>query len=126
MFQLEIGHSKRNGKRYQRYCSLRCAKTGTGNPRWKGDALTSPTAGRKRACRAYKIGPCDRCNAPGRDRHHKDENTLNNNPSNVVILCRRCHMELDGRLAAFIKMAKRPKRRPAHQRSNPDLFGEEG
>ena len=30
--------------------------------------------------------------------HHKDGNTLNNNGDNVTILCRRCHMRIDGRL----------------------------
>ena len=65
--------------------------------RWKGDAA-KPAAGRDRARDLFPLGPCERCGKPGVDRHHKDENTLNNGPENIQILCRRCHMEVDGRL----------------------------
>lgn len=59
-------------------------------------------AGRKRALKLYpNIGPCDRCNNPRAERHHRDGNTHNNTPDNIQALCRRCHMEADGRLAEF-------------------------
>lgn len=47
------------------------------------------------------IGDCERCGAPAVDRHHKDDDTWNNERSNLEFLCRRCHMQADGRMAEF-------------------------
>lgn len=67
---------------------------------WQGDDV-SERGGRARALRAYpNIGPCEKCGAAKSERHHKDGNTANNNPANIEILCRRCHMTEDGRLDA--------------------------
>jgi hypothetical protein len=70
---------------------------------WKGDAATKK-AGRLRARNLYKLGPCEHCGKPATDRHHKDDNPLNNHPDNVEILCRRCHMIADGRLKKFVSV----------------------
>jgi hypothetical protein len=79
---------------------------GADNPSWKG-AAAPPDTKRGRARRLYALGPCERCSAPGYDRHHKDGDTGNNEPDNVEILCRRCHMQEDGRLAAFAEAWRR-------------------
>lgn len=54
---------------------------------------TSANAGRLRAERQYReLGICESCGRhPAHDRHHKDGNTLNNERSNVALLCRKCH-----------------------------------
>jgi hypothetical protein len=78
---------------------------------WKGDDAKTSTK-RERAQRMYELGPCVKCGEPGVDRHHVDGDTGNNDPSNVEILCRWCHMLTDGRLAAFIAMPRRPKQPP--------------
>lgn len=83
---------------------------GSDSCHWKGDAV-SDNAGRQRAQSKFKIGPCEKCGDPGVDRHHKDGNTRNNSKKNVSILCRRCHMELDGRLEK-LKKIPRPKSPP--------------
>jgi hypothetical protein len=80
--------------------------TGPAHPAWKGDAA-SDNVKRKRARRLYPLGPCERCGKPGRHRHHIDGNPGNNDPSNIKIVCPRCHMVIDGRLARFIAGAKR-------------------
>ena len=73
---------------------------------WKGDNITEK-GGRSRAQRMYPvIGNCKICNNKKSERHHIDGNTSNNEPSNIEIICRKCHMELDGRLARLIKLAK--------------------
>lgn len=41
------------------------------------------------------------------ERHHRDGDTANNEAANIAFLCRRCHMEIDGRLAAFLSLPKR-------------------
>jgi hypothetical protein len=81
---------------------------------WKGDTAKAGTK-RQRAQRAFQLGQCERCDVPATDRHHKDGNTGNNDPSNIMILCRRCHMEIDGRLNAFV--AKAPTARPRTEAS---------
>ena len=64
---------------------------------WKGENA-SPTSKRKRAQRRYPMGPCEQCGKPGRDRHHINGDINNNRPDNIAILCRRCHMQADGRM----------------------------
>lgn len=71
-------------------------KIGEKNPLWKGD-LASENSKRSRAARKYQLGPCQRCGKPASDRHHKDGDTGNNEPENIAILCRGCHMIVDGR-----------------------------
>ena len=78
---------------------------------WKGDQAQSQTK-RDRARRRYPLGPCEQCGEPGSDRHHKDEDTGNNNPENIKILCRKCHMLTDGRLEKLIVMVKVPRQAP--------------
>lgn len=48
---------------------------------------------------------CEACEkVPPVDRHHRDGNSQNNDPSNIAFLCRRCHMAADGRLE-FVRTA---------------------
>ena len=83
-------------------------KRGPAHYAWKGDAAGTQTK-RDRARRAYALGLCERCGDTASDRHHKDGDTGNNAPENIQLLCRRCHMEVDGRLAAFMALPKTPK-----------------
>ena len=78
------------------------------NNAWKGDAAATQT-GRNRAISWFPIEgkDCLDCGAKATERHHVDENTLNNDPSNIAFLCRRCHMKRDGRLAQLAKQARR-------------------
>lgn len=75
------------------------AKRGADSHRWRG-AGVSEKGGRKRALKMYPDAPCERCGAENSERHHKDANTANNEPENIERLCRRCHMEADGRMDA--------------------------
>ena len=72
----------------------------------KPNPQTSTTfkAGRLRAWKMFPDGPCFICGLPG-ERHHRDGNSLNNNASNVVMLCRRHHMIIDGRTYKFAALA---------------------
>ena len=57
------------------------------------------------ARRAYSLEGvlCERCGEePAKDRHHIDGNTAHNARANLTFLCRRCHMEVDGRKAALV------------------------
>ena len=66
---------------------------------WVGDH-TTPANGRKRARARVPSGACVRCGGTPGERHHRDGNPANNAADNIVVLCRRCHMEEDGRLDA--------------------------
>ena len=80
-------------------------RRGSDHYAWQGD-LVSERGGRNRALRLYpKIPPCERCGNEKSERHHRDGNTANNAPDNIAPLCRKCHMEVDGRLEAFVRGA---------------------
>jgi hypothetical protein len=34
---------------------------------------------------------CERCDSPATERHHKDDDVTNNDPSNIEFLCKSCH-----------------------------------
>jgi hypothetical protein len=76
------------------------AKVGELNPKWKGKSIIWKLSGNQRAVRMYtSIGECQECGErPALDRHHKDGDTTNNEPENVLFLCRSCHMKADGRM----------------------------
>jgi hypothetical protein len=75
-------------------------KSGPLNGRWGTFTSTDPEQGRRRARRRKPLGQCERCaTAKATDVHHVDDDPLNNEPGNLLALCRRCHMTLDGRLA---------------------------
>lgn len=83
--------------------ALRNAMLGDKNPNWKGDAAPK-TRGNERARSWYKESiPCQKCGNQKAERHHKDGNPLNNHPVNIIFLCRRHHMEADGRLSRLIQ-----------------------
>ena len=85
-------------------------RTGEAHYAWKGDAVGADT-GRQRARKRYQaIGPCSHCGATKTERHHIDGNTLNNEPSNIDVTCRRCHMKHDGRMKAFVEAGERGRR----------------
>lgn len=80
---------------------------------WKGEAA-SVSSKRQRA-RAYTRHrkQCERCKLrKGLDTVYKDGNKDNLEPSNIVLYCRRCRMELDGTLDIFKNAQLRKKFRP--------------
>lgn len=85
----------------------RGAKSGPANPQWKGDAAHRNTK-RERTQKLFRLRPCEHCGVQATDRHHIDDDTGNNHPNNIMILCRRCHMIEDGRLENLRKNAPTP------------------
>lgn len=76
---------------------------------WKGDAARAETKRERIQKRLSLEGvTCERCAAvPATDRHHIDSDPGNSALSNIACLCRRCHMVVDGRLAAFRAVGRR-------------------
>jgi hypothetical protein len=68
-----------------------------GHPMWKGDQA-SLSEGRDRARRWFSLKPCEACGSERSERHHRDENPLNNDPSNIQFLCRRHHKQLHAQM----------------------------
>jgi hypothetical protein len=77
------------------------AQTGPANREWGRFTSKKKTQGWDRAKRRKLLGKCEFCDEPAIDRHHFDDNPLNNTDNNIVPLCRRCHMTMDGRLEQF-------------------------
>ncbi len=95
------------------YGALHCAGCRRGhhkgpmNSNWDNFTDSSnPDVGRKRARHRMILKACEKCGQPATDRHHKDGNTFNNEPANLMALCRRCHMLIDGRLTRHDKQGK--------------------
>lgn len=83
---------------------------------WLGDSVSS-RGGRTRALRLYpSVGPCTICGFAKAERHHKDGNTANNEASNIEVVCRRCHMNMDGRLQA-VQLAAKDRQKLACERA---------
>ncbi len=75
---------------------------GAAHPRWLG-GKAGVRAGRDRALRRYRdVQPCENCGDQQAERHHRDGDTLNNEPENIAWLCRKCHMQSDGRYTDFV------------------------
>ena len=77
--------------------------------RWKPGPVSS-NASHSRARRRYPVpSECERC---GRsvpiERHHKDGDPVNNERQNIAMLCRRCHMEVDGRMEKLRTFKREP------------------
>lgn len=93
-------------------------KWGAEHHAWKGNEIKQKS-GRSRALRRFpKIGSCLGCGRKKAERHHVDGDTRNNDPSNIIALCRRCHMRADGRLEQFRKLAARNQPRAVAARWN--------
>ncbi len=60
---------------------------------WKGDQALYRTK-HARMARLIPLGPCVNCGRQGHDRHCQSEDY-----TDIIILCRRCHMLIDGRIA---------------------------
>ena len=63
------------------------------------DAAQSKRNGRQTAQRINELilqkNKCEVCGSKNNlDVHHKDENPSNNNPSNLLVVCRSCHMKI--------------------------------
>lgn len=66
--------------------------SGENHPNWKGDDAARQT-GRSRALNWFPPKPCELCGEAKAERHHRDENTLNNAAENIQFLCRPCHLK---------------------------------
>lgn len=86
--------------------NISLAKQKEKHPNWKGDS-TSKENGRTRANRWFKQKPCIVCGNIRGERHHIDNNPINNNPNNIKFLCRRHHMIEDKRLEKFANLNKK-------------------
>lgn len=90
-----------------RHCSPRILEAA--QARWNPDATAGTKRKRARAV-VSKLGErCTRCyEEKPLERHHIDGDTGNNDVSNIAVLCRRCHMEVDGRLEKIMAYTPQP------------------
>lgn len=80
---------------------------GGGRPRQE---IIRPRSGNERARVDYPdLGVRERCGmVPATERHHRDSDPTNNRPGNILRVCRRCHMTVDGRLERM-PVGRRPR-----------------
>lgn len=99
--------TKRGYKQSPEHIAKRIVHRGPNHCGWKGNSVTV-NSGRRRARTAFPIlTPCENCGRTDDvERHHKDANTLNNDRSNIAMLCPRCHMKEDGRYYRLAEIGK--------------------
>lgn len=87
--------------------SKETAPRGPDHYAWKGKDAR-PETQRERCQRMYPLDGvvCEHkgCEKPATDRHHVSGDTNDNRRENIQLLCRRHHMEVDGRLDALREM----------------------
>lgn len=90
------------GKEYVGWGKYFCQKKCRVNPKldksphWKKDSI-NPKTGRGRAYKMFKLKPCEICKSEKSERHHIDGNPLNNVKKNIMFLCRKHHIAIEGR-----------------------------
>ncbi len=77
----------------RRFCSVACSNKALSEKIRESPAPTAKQS-RQRARTATPPAPCAICGKKGKtDVHHIDKNPMNNDPSNLVRLCRSCHVK---------------------------------
>ena len=89
-------------------CSTECRvvyrrhrQTGANNSNWRHESNNYGT-GHSRAIATFTLEPCVVCGSEKSERHHIDGNYMNNERSNIMFLCRKHHMQEDGRMAKWL------------------------
>ena len=103
---IQLGYKLRSASEYPE-----SSPRGEDHYAWKGEQANRD-AKRNRAQRAFSLDGvvCERCQEkPATDRHHRDDDVGNNFRDNLMFLCRRCHMEIDGRLGRNLDGGRKPK-----------------
>jgi hypothetical protein len=77
---------------------------------WKGEDAATGSKNMRARRMFFEPGPCEVCGAKG-ERHHKDGDPGNNVRENIAMLCRRHHMEADGRLENSVSWRERTAKR---------------
>ena len=101
----------RCSKCYSKVFANNAERKGIENPSWKGDNVTKTSGGRRARNLFSQLGQCQLCEKPATERHHIDDNTTNNDLSNIMFLCRHHHMEVDGRLEKLIQNGRESSKR---------------
>jgi len=87
------------------YCR-HCCNLRERNGLWKGDAVSKDVARHRSYCITTK-SECAKCKSKKHlDIHHKDGNPYNNDKTNLIVLCRTCHMIEDNRMCNRDKFGK--------------------
>jgi hypothetical protein len=90
----EFLHKRRSHKTCSKECYYKLlseGKMGEKNPRFNNGWRQYHRMMADKSC-------CENCGRKyNLETHHKDGNNKNNNPDNLMKVCRRCHMLLDGR-----------------------------
>ena len=99
-----LGNQRTLGWKMPEGQRLELVKTrlGKNNPNWKGDRVGLSALHGYMKVRLTKPGSCDNCNN-SKPLDLANKGVYNREPSNWNWLCRRCHMQSDGRLNNLMK-----------------------
>lgn len=84
------------------FCGKGCGKKGDQSPHWKGDKVSIKVLHVWVANQLGRPDRCSKCDKIGKVDLANIGNKYNRDLANWEWLCRRCHMESDGRLKTFL------------------------
>lgn len=95
--------------RKKRFCSKRCARTGENNPAWKGDNVGMQQVHTWVEKRLGRPDKCSKCSRVGNVDLANISQEYKRDLDDWEWLCRKCHMESDGRLDIFLSHSQKKK-----------------
>mgnify|MGYP000954247381 CR=1 FL=1 len=96
----------------QIYCCVRCSKLNSLNYAWKGDNIGLETLHRRIANKLGRPDRCGKCGNIGMVDLANISQEYKHDLSDWEWLCRKCHMESDGRLDKFLSHSNKNNRIP--------------
>lgn len=96
----------------RRFCSKSCAHTGANNPSWKGDKVGVQQVHTWVEKRLGRPDRCSNCETIGKVDLANISQQYKRDLDDWKWLCRRCHMESDGRLEKFLSHSNMHNRIP--------------
>lgn len=85
-----------------RYCSKRCSKLVDLNPAWRGEDVSIKNLHKWVERHLGRPDRCDKCGKVGKVDLANKSNEYKRDLDDWDWLCRKCHMESDGRMAKFL------------------------
>lgn len=98
--------------RKPRFCSKSCAHSGKNNPQWVGDKVGIVQVHTWMERELGRPDRCSKCGKIGKVDLANKSNKYKRDPNDWEWLCRKCHMESDGRMEKFLSYSNMHNRIP--------------
>lgn len=98
--------------RKRRFCSKSCSATGENNPSWKGDNVGIQQVHTWVEKQLGRPDKCSKCNTEGKVDLANISQEYKRDLTDWEWLCRKCHMDSDGRMEEFLSHSNKNNKLP--------------